>query len=72
MIKLHKLNGAEFALNVDLIQTIEANPDTIIKLIDGNHFPVKEPMDIVLKRIIEFKRSIYIAHERGEGYGKKE
>ena len=35
MIKLTKLNDVLFVLNADLIETIEATPDTIITLLNG-------------------------------------
>lgn len=36
MIILTKLNGQKFALNNRLIETIQENPDTTIKLSNGN------------------------------------
>lgn len=58
MIILTKLNGAQFALNSDLIETVEENPDTIIRLTDKNYFNVQEPMTEVIERVIEFRRAI--------------
>jgi len=63
MIKLHKLNGDEIAINNDLIERIEAIPDTKIILTTGNQYIVKETVDMIIKKIIEFKSLIKIEAE---------
>jgi len=35
MIVLTRLNGPSFALNPDLIERVEANPDTVVVLVGG-------------------------------------
>lgn len=59
MIKLRKLNDIEFILNCDMIETVLENPDTTIRLTDGNTYIVKESIDEVVSKTIEFKRKIY-------------
>lgn len=59
MILLKKLNGKEFILNCDLIENIQENPDTTIRLTNGNVFIVQEPMRDVLKEIVEYKQTIF-------------
>lgn len=56
MIILTKLDGTEFALNSDLIESIEAKPDTTIKLVTKNYHIVLEQADDIIKKITEFKR----------------
>jgi flagellar protein FlbD len=57
MITLHRLNGQEFVLNAEQIKTIEAAPDTIITMAGTNEkFMVKENVDEVVRRVIEYKR----------------
>ena len=58
MIKLTRLNGKPFVVNAELIRTVEELPDTTIKLINGDHFIVKETMDEVIDRAIEYGRSL--------------
>lgn len=58
MIFLTKLNGEEFALNSDLIETIIEKPDTTIQLTNTRYLIVKESMDEVVKKVVEFRRSI--------------
>lgn len=57
MIVLTKLNDTPFVLNSDLIETIEQNPDTTIKLTNKNIVIVKEAMQEVVDKVIEFRRA---------------
>jgi len=59
MIVLTKLNGAEFALNPDLIETIAEKPDTTIKLTTGTTYIASERMDDIIDAIIAYRRRIY-------------
>lgn len=59
MIILKKLNGSEFALNCDLIETIQENPDTTIRLSNGNIYIVGESMREVIDLTAEYRRRIY-------------
>jgi len=56
MIVLTKLNDTPFALNDDLIETIEEVPDTTIRLISKNYIIVKESMMEVIAKVIEFRK----------------
>ena len=58
MITVTRLNGKRFVVNAELIRTIEANPDTTITLINGDHLIVKEPMQQVVQLTIEYGRSL--------------
>lgn len=59
MIKLTKLDGKEFVLNCDLIESIEANPDTVLSLRTDKKIIVKEHLNEVLNRIVSYKQTIY-------------
>lgn len=56
MIALTRLNGSVFVLNADLIETIEATPDTVISLVTGKKYVVREKVEEVIDRIVEFRR----------------
>lgn len=58
MITLTRLNGKAFVVNAELIRTVEANPDTTITLINGDHLIVAESMQDVVDRAIEYGRSL--------------
>lgn len=59
MIKVTRLNGKEYYINFDLIETIEETPDTVLTLRDGKKYVVSETTDEILNRIIDFKRKIF-------------
>lgn len=46
-------------VNADLIESIETTPDTVITLVSGNKLIVRDSMDTIQARIVEFKRKIY-------------
>ena len=59
MIELTKLNGESFILNAGLVESIEATPDTIVRLTNGKRFIVREKVSEVVERAIEFERRIH-------------
>jgi flagellar protein FlbD len=62
LIVLTRLNGDRFVVNAELIRTIEERPDTTIVLQGGETFIVKEKMDEVVARAIEYGRIVRVFH----------
>ncbi|MCX7956343.1 MAG: flagellar FlbD family protein [Endomicrobia bacterium] len=60
MIKLHKLNGQEIIINLDLIESIENIPETKIILTTGNQFIVRETVDEIINKVVEYKAQVEI------------
>ncbi len=58
MIQLTRLNGKPFVLNAELIRTIEERPDTTLTLINGDTLIVKETMDEVVRRAVDYGRAV--------------
>jgi flagellar protein FlbD len=60
MISLHRLTHPEqtFLLNPDLIQTVEATPDTVVSLTNASKFIVIETPSQVVALIREWRGSI--------------
>ena len=58
MIILTKLNGSRFVVNAELIRTVEERPDTIINLTNGEKLMVKERMQEVVAKAVEYARLI--------------
>lgn len=56
MIEVHRLNGELFLLNSDMIETIDVTPDTVVRLVNGHRYVIKEKSDAVKKAIVEFRR----------------
>jgi len=58
MIHVTKLNGKDMVLNCELIQTVEANPDTTIMMTTGLKVIVLESVDDIIDKTIFYKREI--------------
>ncbi len=58
MIQLTRLNGEAFILNAELIQYVESRPDTYITLTTEDRFIVRESMEEVVRRAVEYSRTI--------------
>jgi flagellar protein FlbD len=56
MVPLSRLNGEKFVLNADFIEMIEETPDTVVTLTSGKKMMVKDRLDDVVKRVVEYKR----------------
>jgi flagellar protein FlbD len=60
MIRVSRLNGQSLVVNSDLIETVEATPDTVITLTTGRKIVVKDTVDEIVERVINFKSSIHM------------
>jgi flagellar protein FlbD len=60
MIQLTRLNNARLALNCDLIKYVEAAPDTVITLLNGEKLVVRETTEQVIERVRDFRRSVLL------------
>jgi len=58
VIKLTRLNGEQFVVNAELIRFVEARPDTIVTLTTDERFMVREDVDEVVRRVIDYARTI--------------
>ena len=58
MIALTRLNGQAFVMNAEKIRYIESTPDTVVCCDNGDKMMVKEPLPEVMRRAIEYARTI--------------
>ncbi|HVT88377.1 MAG TPA: flagellar FlbD family protein [Tepidisphaeraceae bacterium] len=58
MITLTRLNGQSFVVNADRIRYLEQTPDTIVCCDNGEKLMVKEPLQEVIRRAIEYARLV--------------
>ncbi len=58
MITVTRLNDSKLVINSDLIEFIEAIPDTIISLTTGKKIMVKESTDTVIQIVAEFRNKV--------------
>lgn len=75
MIVLTRLNRTRFAVNPDLIERVQATPDTTLIMVDGATFVVTETMDDVIAQITLFRAGVLataaalVAAEAGTAQG---
>jgi flagellar protein FlbD len=67
MIMVTRLNGHQFALNCNLIERVEATPDTVITLIDGTKYVIEESVQQVIELIRSYQSSIVITADEMSG-----
>lgn len=60
MIAVTKLNGHPVVLNAEMIKYLESTPDTLITLINGEKLLVKEPVQEVVRKAVEYIRSVRV------------
>lgn len=60
MIRLTRLDGEAFVLNAELIRYVEARPDTFVTLTSGERLLVRETMEEVVRRTIDYQRSKHL------------
>jgi len=58
MITVTRLDKRVVVINAELIKMVEATPDTIITLVNGDTVLVKESVEEVVRRAIDFARQI--------------
>lgn len=59
MIKLTKINNEHFVLNCDHIVTIDIIPESKITLTNKEFYIVKEGIDEIIDKVIDYNRKIY-------------
>lgn len=58
MIRATALNGRQVAINAELIKSAESTPDTIISMTNGQTMIVRESLDEIIRRVIEYQKEI--------------
>ncbi len=58
MIAVTRLDNRAIVVNAELIKMIEATPDTILTLINGDTIIVRESVDEVVEKAIEYGRQV--------------
>jgi flagellar protein FlbD len=60
MIKLTKVDGNEFYVNADEIETVESSYDTTISLKSGKKIIVKDRPEDIRAKVIEYKKLCFV------------
>jgi flagellar protein FlbD len=61
VIRVTRINGKAFVVNAELIETIDETPDTIITLVDGKKFVIKESFEEVIAQVLDYRRLCRLA-----------
>lgn len=59
MIRVTRLDGKETVVNEDQVLMVEDTPDTVLTFMNGHRLVVKEPVDEVIDRTVQFKRRLH-------------
>jgi flagellar protein FlbD len=59
MITVTRINDKEITLNADLIEYAESTPDTIVTLSTGKKYIIKESIQEVIDKVLEYRRQIF-------------
>jgi flagellar protein FlbD len=58
MIHLTRINRVPLVLNSDLIEHVEATPDTVVSLVTGQKIRVLESPAEIVEKVMQFRRSV--------------
>ncbi len=64
MIHLTRLNDEKFVINCRQIERVESIPESNIILVSGKHYVVKESVDEIINRVIEYNARIYACAQK--------
>jgi flagellar protein FlbD len=64
LIKVTRLNNSELWVNAEMIEYLEAVPDTVISLVGRSKVVVKEPPEVIVEAIVAYRQRII--HSRPE------
>jgi flagellar protein FlbD len=59
MIKVTRLNNIEIIVNAEKIQSVQATPDTLITFTNRDRLMVKEPVEELSRRILDYRRTVF-------------
>jgi flagellar protein FlbD len=68
MIRVHRFDGSQLVINAELIETVEATPDTVIHLTTGKVYVVRDTVEQILSRCLQYKRAVFeglVGHPMG-------
>jgi flagellar protein FlbD len=68
MIAVTRLNGSRFAVNPDLVERVQENPDTTLVMVGGATYVVRESLPEIIALIVDF-RAVVIAAAQSVGAG---
>ncbi len=59
MIKVIKLNKEQIYVNPDLIEFVEASPDTALLMQGGKRLVIRDSVDEIVEQILKYKKFVH-------------
>lgn len=66
MINVTRLNGGRVVINAELIELVEALPDTTLTLQNGHKYIVSEAVDEIIERVLTYRRALQAPARAGQ------
>jgi flagellar protein FlbD len=60
MIIVTRLHGTTVAVNCGLIERVEASPETMVTLVDGSRYVVRESVAEIVDKVRAFRASVVL------------
>lgn len=61
MIVVTRLNDSRFGVNPDLIERIQEHPDTVLLMVNGERYVVKERLEEVIDMVVGYRARVTAA-----------
>ena len=58
MIRVTRLNDKQLVVNAELIKFVESTPDTLITMTSGDKIMVRESLEQVVERAVQYGRRV--------------
>lgn len=59
MVRVTRFDGSQLFVNADMIEFIEATPDTVLSLSTNRKILVREPADAIVEQVIAYQRRVH-------------
>jgi len=64
MIELTKLNDEKVVINSSQIEYVETIPESKIVMLNGKYHIVKEPLDEIINKAVDYNRCIFSQYRK--------
>lgn len=66
MIRVTRLDGSTLVINSDLVVSLERTPDTVVSLLNNHKLVVRETVDEIVDRIVQYRQRLSLCPIIGE------
>lgn len=58
MIIVSRLNGERFGVNAEHIERVEETPDTVLTLVEGKKYLIRESLEDVIDKVVAYRARV--------------